>query len=273
MKLADPVEDGSKEDEALEGSECRLKAAGDTAMTLDSSEEILDAVAFSVMPLVEWSGGFGPSPLWNRRRAVLRSDIGSEASAVVGLVDDDDDLGHCRDEFRRGGDVVDVARGEHQAHWPAVEIDHGVELGVASAPTGSHSLGLSQFERRGAVLVDSDISPIKEAQFATGACGHPREKTLPHTHGAETTEGPVDRLPWAITRGQVAPRVTPTQNVKDRLEHDAPLRRRPPDSALLASTRRYPVNFFRPFQVLSDMPLWNLGFIPQHSRGVKMYKH
>ena len=252
--LVDPIDHRSKEEEALEGGLGFLVSCGEAPVTFDSAEEVLDPEPFSVVADMAWGGRSCTLPFRDGRGVPARREEVSERVAVVALVGDDNALFEPFHEVWRGGNIMDVSRGDDEFDGPPVQVDQGVDFGVPAAAAGSNALAVSESHCGGAVLMDAHVGTVDEAQLASGSLRGLAEEFRPKPLEAIFAEAPVDGLPRAEAAREIAPGVASSQYMKDAFEDLPQVAGAPTKANPTSGTRGRTINFFRPLQALSDMP-------------------
>lgn len=250
----DPVKYGSEKKETFERGFQFLVTRCNAAESLDSGEEVFNPVSFPVMSPIIGRSGLRALPFRDTCTIVGGKKNGSEGLAIVALVGNNNGIPDPGNNLGGNRNVVDVPRCDEQFQRPAVEIDKSVQFGVSPTSTCPNSLAVSVLKRRRAVLMNSYVRAVDEAQSPFGALGEFVKNPRPNSLHVPSAEAAIDGLPRSESTRQVSPRVTASENVEDPFE-DLP-------QIALRSTRLGPgrgtlpasINFFSLFQSFSDSP-------------------
>ena len=250
----DPVKYGSEKKETLEGGFRFLVTRCNATESLDSGEKVFNSVSFSVVSPVIWRGSFRTLSFRDTGTIVGGTKKGPEGRAIVAFVGNNNGITDPSNDLWGNRNIVDVPGCDEQLQRPAMEIDQGVELGVSSAPACPNSFAVSILKRRSAVLMDSHIRAVDEAQSPFGRPGKFVENPTPNSLSIPATEAAIDGLPRSETTRQISPRVAASENVEDPFEDLPQIALRSARVRHGSSTFPASINFLSLLQSLSDRP-------------------
>ncbi len=240
--MVEPVEDGGKANEAVEGDCEFFVASRDAAVTFNPAEEVFHHMAVPVKFAVEVDWRAPTTAGWDAGECAGSGEIPAEAVRIEAAIGDRPAAFQLRLKRCAGQKVMLLSRCEMQSNGSSNTVDHGCELGVETALGAAHGLIRLSANRVRGVSVHLDVRAIDAPDLSGRPTSDGLKQPRPQAGRTPSSESGVNRTPWTKARWQITPWDSGPQDVPNARDHEPIALRGPAARATIVTISRVPLS-------------------------------